>query len=126
MPHGVTDTELAVLKVLWEQGPATARKIAVAVYRDCTAAQIGTVHTMLQRLERKKLVQRDRSVHPHLFSAAASLTEIAGRELETVAEKLSDGSMAPFIIHLIQSKRLSRKEAGEIREMLKKYKPSGR
>ena len=126
MPHGVTDTELAVLKVLWEQGPATAREIAVAIYHDSTAARIGTVHTMLQRLDRKKLIQRDRNVHPHLFSAAASLTEIARREFETVADKLSDGSMAPFIIHLIESKRLNRKEADEIREMLKTYKPSGR
>ena len=123
MSRRVTDAELAVLQVLWDKQQATAKEISRALYRDDGAVHVGTTHTLLQRLEKKKLVSRDRSVHPHEFAAAAGLDEIAGRELEAMAAKLSNGSMAPFICHLLQTKRLSRTEANEIRQMLKNYKP---
>ena len=124
MTQRVTDAELAVLQVLWDRRQATAKEIARSVYRDDGPMQVGTTHTLLQRLEKKQLVTRDRDVHPHKFTAIAGLDEIAGRELEAVAAKLSNGSMAPFICHLLQNKRLSRAEAKEIRQMLKNYKPS--
>lgn len=123
MSHRVTDAELAVLQVLWDHRRATAKTIAREIYGDDSATQVGTIHTLLQRLEKKFLVSRDRNIHPHEFTAIAGLDEIAGRELEAVAAKLSNGSMAPFICHLLQNKRLSRAEANEIRQMLKNYKP---
>jgi len=39
----------------------------------------------------------------------------------TLAAKIADGSMAPFILHLVKSKRLSSAEAAEIRRILKRY-----
>ena len=125
MSNGVTGAELAVLQVLWKLGHATTAKvIARSLYQDDSAAEVGTTHTLLQRLEKKQLVTRDRSVHPHQFTATAGLDDIAGQELEAMAAKLSNGSMAPFICHLLQTKRLSRVEANEIRQMLRNYKPS--
>ncbi len=120
----ITETELAVLKVLWQDGEQTAREITQAIYSDCSASEIGTVHSMLKRLEQKKLVRRSRRTHPHRFSAKVSMEEIAGRQLNAMAEKLSEGSMAPFLSHLLTAGELSREDAREIREMLKNYKPS--
>jgi len=127
--HHVTETELELLKVLWGGGEQTVRQIAESLYsRDGSAeigaAEIGTVHSLLGRLEKKKLVRRSRRTHPHRFSAKVSLEEIAGGELEAIAEKLSEGSLAPFLMHLLSHARLTRAEADEIRELLKNYKPS--
>ena len=125
MAKGVTDAELALLQVLWKLGHATtAKEIAKSLYRADGAAEVGSTHTLLQRLEKKELVTRDRSVHPHQFKATVGLDEIAGQELEAMAAKLTNGSLAPFICHLLQTKRLSRDEADEIRQMLKNYKGS--
>jgi predicted transcriptional regulator len=123
--HQVTETELALLKVLWSEGEQTVRQIAEALYAKGSAAEIGTVHSLLARLEKKKLVRRSRRTHPHRFSARISMEEIAGSELEAIAEKLSQGSMAPFLMHLVSNARLTRSEADEIRQLLKNYKPSG-
>ncbi|MEO8495807.1 MAG: BlaI/MecI/CopY family transcriptional regulator [Planctomycetota bacterium] len=120
----ITETELAVLKVLWQDGERTAREITEAIYPDCTTSDIGTVHSLLKRLEQKKLVRRSRRTHPHRFSAKVGIEEVAGRQLEAMAVKLSDGSMAPFLSHLLSAGKLSRDDAREIREMLKNYKPS--
>jgi predicted transcriptional regulator len=119
----VSDTELAVLRVLWRHGQETARGITEAIYADCSASDFATVHSLLKRLEVKRAVTRSRSTHPHRFSACVTETDIAGYKLEQFADQLSDGSMAPFIMHLVQSQSLSKEEADTIRKMLQNYKP---
>ncbi|MBW3598592.1 MAG: BlaI/MecI/CopY family transcriptional regulator, partial [Planctomycetes bacterium] len=115
------EAELAVLKILWDAGPATARGIGEAMYPQCGESEIGAVHSLLKRLERKRLVARDRSGHVHQFSAEVSRTAFAGRELEATAEKLSDGSLAPLIVHLVENRRFSETEIDELRRLLDGY-----
>ena len=117
-PAGVTDAELVVLKVLWARGPLTAKAITEVVYPDGAESEFAAVHSFLQRLERKGLVARDRSSFVHVFSSTASQADILEQELKTLAERLGAGSIAPLIMQLIDQKRLSRKEAGEIRKLL--------
>ncbi|QDT98731.1 BlaI/MecI/CopY family transcriptional regulator [Gimesia aquarii] len=121
----VTDTEFAVLRVLWQNGKETARRITEEVYPNCTASDFATVHSMLKRLEAKGAVKRDRSTHPHGFAAAVTESDIAGLKLAELADQLSDGSMAPFILHLMEAQKLSQEDADAIRKMLKNYKPKG-
>ncbi len=118
----VTDTELAVLRVLWQHGKQTAREITEKVYSGYSASDFATVHSMLKRLEAKGAIDRDRSTHPHGFTAAVTETDIIGFTLAEMADKFSGGSMAPFILHLMEARKLSQKDADAIREMLKNYK----
>jgi BlaI family transcriptional regulator, penicillinase repressor len=117
----VADAELAVLKVLWARGPLTAKTITEAIYPDGAESEFAAVHSFLQRLERKGLVSRDRSSFVHVFSSTASPADILGQELKAVAERLGGGSVAPLIMQLINQRRLSKKEAAEIRKLLDKY-----
>ena len=120
-PVSVTDAELAVLKVLWARGPLPAKAITEAIYPDGAASEFAAVHSFLQRLERKRLVTRDRAAFVHVFSAVASEAEVLGEELKALAARLGSNSLAPLIMQLIEQKRLSRKEAAEIRKLLDKY-----
>ena len=86
--QAITDTELAVLKALWDSGPLTVRAIAEMLYANCSESELGTVHSMLQRLERKNLVLRDRSAHAHVFVSAVNRSEVAGQELEAMSKVL--------------------------------------
>jgi BlaI family penicillinase repressor len=117
----VTDAELAVLKVLWQRGPLTAKAITAAIYPDGAESEFASVHSFLQRLERKQLVQRDRGSFVHSFSATVSQADVAGQELEALAARLGEGAIAPLIMRLVEQKRLSAKEAAEIRKLLDKY-----
>jgi BlaI family transcriptional regulator, penicillinase repressor len=120
-PVGVTDAELAVLKVLWARGPLTAKAITETVYPDGAESEFAAVHSFLQRLERKGLVARDRSAFVHMFSTTASQADVLGQELKTLVERLGADSIAPLIMQLIDQKQLSRNEAAEIRKLLDKY-----
>ncbi len=114
----ITDAELDVLRLLWDEEPRTARGIAGVLYESTTSSSIGTVQKLLQRLEAKKCVRRDGSEHIHRFYANVSQTELAGQQLQLLAAKLSDGSLAPFVSHLVESKRLSKKEKDAIKRLL--------
>lgn len=116
-----SDAELAVLKVLWSRGPLSAKQITEEIYPDGAESEFASVHSFLQRLERKGMVTRDRNAFVHVFSAAASQAEILGHELKSLIDRLGSGSVAPLVMSLIEQKQLSRKEAAEIRKLLDKY-----
>jgi predicted transcriptional regulator len=114
----IPDAELQVLKLLWSVDSMTARELAEAVYGEADNSTIGTVQKLLQRLEKKRYVKRDRRQFVHRFSARVSQQAVAGRQLEILARKVTDGSLAPFITHLVKAERLSEKEKDEIRRLL--------
>ncbi len=65
----VTEYELAVLDVLWNRGPATIREITEAIYEEMSPASYATVQKLLERLEKKGCIRRDRSRFAHQFRA---------------------------------------------------------
>jgi predicted transcriptional regulator len=113
-----TDAELAVLRLLWESESLTAREIREVLYPGGTSSDHGTVQKLLQRLEKKQLVIRDSTAFVHVFRAKVSRGEMAGQQLESLAEKLTDGSLVPFIMHAVGSRSLTAQERKEIRRLL--------
>lgn len=121
----LANAELAVMNLLWENECLTARQIREQLYPDSTKAQHGTVQKLLQRLEEKGFVRTDRSLPVYLFTAAIARKTYAGRELESLADKLTAGSFAPLITHLIEEKKISRKEIDRIRSVLEEHLKTG-
>src|SRR5260370_19402338 len=91
-PQDVTEYELAILQVLWESGPATIRQLTDVVYPDGGTAQYATVQKLLERLERKECVRRDRGGAAHVFTATIAREGLLGRRLQDMAAKLCGGS----------------------------------
>jgi len=114
----LANSELAVMNLLWQNDRLTAREIREQLYPDATKAQHGTVQKLLQRLEDKGYVERDRNLAVHLFSATISRQTYAGQQLESLADKLTAGSFAPLITHLVEQKKISRDEINRIRAIL--------
>ena len=114
----VTDTELTVLQFLWDQGPATIRQLTGALYPDGTDAHYATVQKLLERLEAKGHVSRDRSSHAHRFTARTDLTALVSHRLRVVAEQLTGGMMAPLLTHLVRAEALTAKERQELRQLI--------
>ena len=112
------DAELQVLKLLWTTESMTARELAEAIYDVADNSTIGTVQKLLQRLERKGCVQRDRSEYAHRFAAKVTQTDVAGRHLDAIAKKVADGSLTPFLTHLVEARKLTAKDKEQIRRLL--------
>ncbi|MBL4844895.1 MAG: BlaI/MecI/CopY family transcriptional regulator [Planctomycetes bacterium] len=114
----LANAELAIMNLLWDQEQATARQLREQLYPSATKAQHGTIQKLLSRLEEKGFVERDRSLSVHLFSATHSRQAYAGNQLESLADKLTGGSLAPLITHLLAEKKISKPEIERLRRLL--------
>jgi predicted transcriptional regulator len=111
----ITDAEWAVLERLWAEGPATVRRLADVLYPKGGPSEYATVHKLLERLEAKGAVCRERGAGALVFRAAVARDEAIGRQLEALAEKLSGGSLQPLLSNLVRTRRVT---ADELRELL--------
>src|SRR5437588_6703335 len=97
-PQDVTDAELAVLEALWEHGPATIRQLTDRLYPQGTTSHYATVQKLLERLEAKECVRRQRQGSTNTFQAMVDRGELIGRRLQATAEKLCGGSLTPLLM----------------------------
>ena len=114
----LANAELAIMNLLWREDRLTARQIREQLYPDAAKSQHGTVQRLLQRLEDKGYVERDRDLPVHFFSAVISRQAYACSQLESLAARLTGGSLAPLITHLVEAKRLSREHIDRLRAIL--------
>ena len=63
-------------------------------------------------------MERDRSLSVHFFSAVISREAYACSQLESLAAKLTGGSIAPLITHLMEKERISPAEIKRLRKIL--------
>ena len=119
----VTDAELALLQVLWDRGPMSVRQLTDVLYPGGRASQVATVQKLLERLESKECVQRNRQEGVYLFAAALDRDALIGRRLQDLAEKLCGGSLTPLLTNLVRVKRLNAREYQELVALLETLDP---
>jgi predicted transcriptional regulator len=106
---------LAVLQLLWERGPSPVRQLADALYPGGGPSEYATAHRLLERLETKGYVARDKVEGVFLFRAVRDRDAVLGQEFEALVERMGGGSLQPLLSTLVKSKRLT---AEELRELL--------
>ena len=117
-PQDVTEAELNVLELLWANGPATIRQLADELYPGGGATQYATVQKLLERLQAKECVARDRSRGVQQFSASIEREDLIDRRLQTLAEQLCGGSLTPLLSHLVRADRLSAADRQSLRDLI--------
>jgi predicted transcriptional regulator len=117
-PQDVTETELAILQVLWDRGTATRPQITDALYPGGGAAQYATVQKLLERLEAKGYVRRERRQGVLLFTASLDRATLIDRRLQDLAEKLCGGSVTPLLLNLVRTRPLTASELDELRAVI--------
>jgi predicted transcriptional regulator len=122
----VTEAELAVLQALWDRPGATIRQLTEAVYPGVGASRYATVQKLLERLEAKGCVARDRGGPLHTFAATIGREALIGVRLRAVADTLCGGSLTPLLTHLVEeSGPLSEEERRALRGLIERMKEEG-
>ncbi|MEK6257399.1 MAG: BlaI/MecI/CopY family transcriptional regulator [Planctomycetota bacterium] len=117
-PQDITDAELSVLQVIWERQIATVRELTERLYPEGTSAQHATVQKLLERLEAKNYVKRNRQTWPHQFSAAIEREFLIVRQLQSTADKLCQGELHPLLTSLVKTHGMTAKERKSLRGLL--------
>ena len=114
----ISDTEMAVLQVLWERGPGTVREIDAVLRRRGRRWAYTTVLTLLQRLEAKGYVQSDKRAMAHVFRPRVTRERLLLRRLKDLARQLTDGLAAPLVLALVKEHELSPEDIEQLRGLL--------
>ena len=114
-----TETELELLRVLWEKGPATVRELHDEVNLQ-RAVGYTSVLKILQIMTEKGLVEREESNKAHIYRAAASQEETQNQLLRDLSERLFSGSAAQLAMHALAMQPASAEELEEIRTLIER------
>ncbi len=117
----VTASELLVLQMLWEGGGATVRQLVERLYPSGSPTAPPTVQKLLERLEAKGCVARDRSGQVQTFRATLDRATLINRRLRNLAEDLCGGSITSLLSHLVQDEGLGVSERSALRKLVDEW-----
>jgi len=112
-----TERELGILRVLWERGPSTVREVHEHLNEDADKGYTTTLKFM-QIMAEKGLVVRDESKRTHVYEAASSREATQNQLVSDLLEKAFGGSARHLVMSALSSKKPSKKEIEEIRNLL--------
>ncbi len=116
-PPRPTDSELAILRVLWRRGPSTVRQ----VQEDLSTVQptgYTTVLKFLQIMSEKGLVTRDESQRTHVYRARLAEDKTQRQLLRDLLDRAFGGSAQKLVMQALSVKKASPEELTQIRELL--------
>ena len=120
----ITDGELSILQFLWERGESTCREITAAMHEEVTDPKMASVQKLVERLEAKGCVLRDRSERAHRFRPRVSHEQYLRSRLQSLADRLCQGALVPLVTTLLRTERLPKKQREQLRELVDDLWPS--
>ena len=114
-----TDAELAILRVLWQNGPSTVK----TVHQLLEARKTGytTVLKLMQIMVEKGLVTRDESSFAHVYQARIPQAQAERSLVADLMDRAFDGSMTRLLMRALAAKKATPAELAEIRKILRDH-----
>ena len=116
-PPRPTETELAILKVLWEAGPLPVREIQ-RIMDAARPTGYTTVLKMLQIMLEKGLVERDDSQRPQIYKVRQSRERTQRQILRDLTERAFGGSVKALVLQALATRKSTPEEIEEIEKLL--------
>jgi predicted transcriptional regulator len=104
--------------VLWEEGQATVRRLIERLYSQAGSSAHPTVQKLLERLEAKGCITRDRRGPVQVIRPAIWRDVLVRSRLRDIANDLCGGSLAAMFSFLVDPGRLAPKERKALRAFL--------
>jgi predicted transcriptional regulator len=117
-----TDRELEALKVLWDRGEITVRDLVDAMNsgdsRSNDDLAYTTVLSLLQVMEQKGFVGHRREGKAYVYKPLVQRQSTIRRLTSGFLEKVFDGAVDEYLVHALESRRLSPAELDQLDAML--------
>lgn len=95
------ELELQVLETLWQRPHLDAREVRAAL-SGIKVPGLSTVQSTLERLYRKKFVDRIKHGHAYTYFSSVSRSALLGKMLGDVIQLLHDGKMETILSSFVQ------------------------
>lgn len=110
-----TESELAILQVLWRRGPSSVREVWSELGEK---SGYTTVLKFLQIMREKGLVRRDERALSHIYAAAVAKDRTQERAVSRLIDRVFGGSTSQLVLRALSAKPISADELKELRALL--------
>jgi len=113
----LSDLQLAVLTVLWNEGEATVVRVrdSLAAERDLAPT---TVATILTRLASRGVVERRTEGRQFVYRAAVSRRDVRRSMVAQLTERLFAGDPTSLVSHLVSEGEIDADEIAALRDRI--------
>jgi len=118
----LTPQELEIMKIVWAKGEATVRDVYETLLERRRIAYT-TVMTMMRVLERKGYVKASRVDRAYLYRPARAERLVLRSMVREFVDRVFNGSARPLLVHLVEDRRLSKKELEELQRRIREVEP---
>jgi len=112
-----TESELEILRVLWEKGPSTVREVHEILEQSKDAGYTTTLKLM-QIMHEKGLLQRDASSKTHIYAAIVSQENTQRQLLDKMIDTVFNGSASQLVLQALGNHKSSKEELEKIKQYL--------
>ena len=117
MSYKVGAVQHRIMRVLWEDGEATARHITDVMSREKEIAH-STVQTLLRKLETKGVVEHERKDRTFIFRATVPEQEVSRSAVQDLLGRVFHGSVAGLVAHVLETEDVPPEELRRLRDMV--------
>ena len=115
-----TKAELAILRVLWIEGPLSVRDVQTILDRSKPTGYTTVLKTM-QIMADKGLVDRDDTVRPQIYRARYSEDRTQKQLLTDLIQRVYGGSVKALVMHAVGTQKPSAEDLEKIRKLLDRF-----
>jgi BlaI family penicillinase repressor len=114
----ITDAELDIMKVLWENGPMASPVLFKAI-PNIEERNIGTLKTLLTRLVQKGAVRIEEiNSRNYLYIPVITEEEYISKNRRRFIERVFDGSKQKLLLNFIKEESITREDLEELFKQL--------
>ena len=113
----LSDLQLAIMKVLWDHGEASAAEVHEALAERRKLA-LTTVSTMLQRLEKREFVGHRTEGRQFVYTARVNEDDIRHSDVADLTRRWFQGDATALVSHLLGDADISSADLERVRSML--------
>lgn len=114
----LTERELEIMHVFWEQSEATVAEIREQLARRGRDLAYTTVATLVKILDEKGFLEQVTFERPFQFRAARSFDDVSLRLVTDLVERVFGGSRERLLLRLFEQRKLNKREKQLLQQIL--------
>lgn len=114
--YKISEAELEVMKILWEENPLTSKEIIKRLHH--MAWSDNTIKTFLNRLLNKGSIKNKAEGRTYLYSPTISYDKYLSKENKNFLNVIYNGATNLLISKFIEEEELSNEDIKELQDML--------
>ncbi|MTI67197.1 MAG: BlaI/MecI/CopY family transcriptional regulator [Firmicutes bacterium] len=113
----ISDSELEVMKILWEKSPLTSSKIIDKLSKT-TDWKPTTIKTLIRRLVKKKVISYDNNNRIYYYYPLMDKEKFLESKSKSFLKKVYDGGLKAMFAKFIEIEDLSKEDIEELKSIL--------